>query len=67
MRRAHDFLTRLLVVLRLVGRDMSEPPEATRALIAASVGLADWSRLVEWLDETREQVAAVWTRLTEEE
>ena len=66
MRRAHDFLTRLLVVLRLVAPDAAEPPEATRALIAASVGLADWARVAEWLDETRAEVSAVWTGLTGE-
>ena len=64
MRRAHDFLTRLLVVLRLVAPDMAEPPAATRALIAGSVGLADWPRVVEWLDDTRREVEAVWAMVT---
>jgi glutamate-ammonia-ligase adenylyltransferase len=60
MRRAHDFLTRLLVVLRLVAPDAAEPPAATRALIARAVGLADWTTVVAWLEATRQEVAAVW-------
>jgi glutamate-ammonia-ligase adenylyltransferase len=63
MRRAHDFLTRLLVVLRLVAPDVQEPPAATRALIARAVGLANWATVVARFEATRQEVGAVWRDL----
>lgn len=63
MRRAHDFLTRLLVVLRLVAPDAQEPPVATQALIARAVGLADWATVVAWFAATRQEVGAVWNEV----
>ncbi len=42
MRAAHDFLSRLLVTLRLVAPDCRPPAPATRPLVARAVGVADW-------------------------
>ena len=67
LRAAHDFLTRLLVVLRLVAPDAIEPAPATRELIAASLGLDGWPAVIARLAETRQDVAAFWTRVAGEE
>jgi glutamate-ammonia-ligase adenylyltransferase len=63
---AHDFLTRLLVVLRLVAPDAAEPPAPTRALIADALGLPDWPAVVARLAATRQEVAQVWARVAGE-
>ncbi len=60
MRAAHDFLTRLLVTLRLVAPDAQPPAEATRAVIARAIGMADWDALLARLDATRQEVRAIW-------
>ena len=60
LRRAHDVLTRLLVIARLVAPDGAEPGAATQALMAAAMGLADWPALVALLDATRQEVARGW-------
>ncbi|RHW18025.1 bifunctional [glutamine synthetase] adenylyltransferase/[glutamine synthetase]-adenylyl-L-tyrosine phosphorylase [Sphingomonas gilva] len=66
MRPAHDFLTRLLVTLRLVAPDAEAPPPATAALVARACGLADWDALVARLDATRQAVSACWHALQPE-
>jgi glutamate-ammonia-ligase adenylyltransferase len=63
MREAYDFLTRLLVTLRLVAPDAQAPPPATAALVARACGLADWDALVAQLDRTRQSVRACWQAL----
>jgi glutamate-ammonia-ligase adenylyltransferase len=63
---AHDLLTRLLVTLRLVSPTSDEPGEATRALIARAVGLADWPAVVAAFDATRQEVARVWREMIDE-
>jgi [glutamine synthetase] adenylyltransferase / [glutamine synthetase]-adenylyl-L-tyrosine phosphorylase len=63
MRDAHDFLTRLLVTLRLVAPDAEAPPPATAALAARACGLDDWDALVAKLDATRQAVIACWQAL----
>ncbi len=65
LRAAHDLLTRLLVTLRLVAPDLEPPATATRALIAAAVGMADWDGVVASADAARQEVRAHWSRLTE--
>lgn len=60
MRTAHDFLTRLLVTMRLVAPDAQPPSLPTRALIARAVGVEDWDQVVASLDRTRQQVRACW-------
>ncbi|MBO9622348.1 MAG: bifunctional [glutamine synthetase] adenylyltransferase/[glutamine synthetase]-adenylyl-L-tyrosine phosphorylase [Sphingomonas sp.] len=60
MRPAHDFLSRLLVTMRLVAPDAQPPGAATQALIARAVGLSDWDEVVATLERTRQEVSACW-------
>jgi [glutamine synthetase] adenylyltransferase / [glutamine synthetase]-adenylyl-L-tyrosine phosphorylase len=61
MGAAHDLLTRLLVTLRLVAPDAQEPAtEATRALIARALGLADWDVVLAAFAATRHEVSVAW-------
>jgi glutamate-ammonia-ligase adenylyltransferase len=60
MREAHDFLTRLLVTLRLVAPDSQPPALTTRPLVARAVGVADWDAVVAQLASTRQEVRACW-------
>jgi glutamate-ammonia-ligase adenylyltransferase len=60
MRGAHDFLSRLLVTLRLVAPDSQPPAPATRPLVARAVGVADWDEVVAQLERTRQEVRACW-------
>jgi [glutamine synthetase] adenylyltransferase / [glutamine synthetase]-adenylyl-L-tyrosine phosphorylase len=57
---AHDFLTRLLVTLRLVAPDGDLPSEATRPLVARALDLPDWPSVLAGFDAHRQQVAAAW-------
>jgi len=57
---AHDLLARLLIVLRLVAPDGAEPADATRALVAAALGLADWTAVLASLEGARQEVARAW-------
>jgi glutamate-ammonia-ligase adenylyltransferase len=61
MRPAHDFLSRLLVTLRLVAPDAQVPGAPTQRLIARAVGLASWEQVVAELERTRQEVRACWT------
>lgn len=60
MRPAHDFLTRLLVTMRLVAPDAQEPGPATQALIARALRLGSWDEVVAQLDRTRQEVRDCW-------
>lgn len=62
---AHDLMTRALVVARLVAPDGAFPPEASRAIVAAACGLADWPALLAALDAARARVAQVWRAVFE--
>lgn len=64
MRPAHDFLTRLLVTLRLVSPDMQPPPTATRALIVRAMNVNDWPELVALLTRTRQDVLENWEMIS---
>jgi glutamate-ammonia-ligase adenylyltransferase len=57
---AHDFLTRLLVTLRLVAPDAQLPAEATRPVLAHAVGAADWDEAVASFERHRQEVARIW-------
>lgn len=57
---AHDFLTRLLVTLRLVAPDAQPPGPATQPMVAHAVGAQDWDALVASLDRHRQEVADAW-------
>jgi glutamate-ammonia-ligase adenylyltransferase len=61
---ANDLLTRLLVVLRLVAPDATEPPAATRDLIARALRLDGWDAVLAALTATRQEVEAAWARTT---
>lgn len=58
---AHDFLTRLLVTLRLVAPDCAVPNATTRPVLAHAVGATDWNEVVATLDRHRQEVAKAWT------
>lgn len=60
MRTAHDFLTRLLVTLRLVAPDSEPPSPATRPLVARAVGVGSWEEVVAELDRVRQEVRTCW-------
>jgi glutamate-ammonia-ligase adenylyltransferase len=66
MREAHDLLTRLLVVLRLVVPDGGEPPRANHDLVAAACGAPSWPALLAELAEARQEVAAWWSEVGEQ-
>lgn len=57
---AQDLLTRYLIVSRLVSPGSTEPPEATRPLVAARCGAKDWAALLAMLDAARQSVARSW-------
>ncbi|GAA0733655.1 bifunctional [glutamine synthetase] adenylyltransferase/[glutamine synthetase]-adenylyl-L-tyrosine phosphorylase [Sphingomonas japonica] len=61
---AHDFLTRLLVTLRLVAPDAGEPPESTRLLVARALSLPDWPAVVATFAATRQEVLATWQKIS---
>ena len=64
LRLAHDFLTGLLVTLRLVAPDSQPPTEATRVLIARALDLPDWDALLARLEATRHSVRSAWHAVT---
>ncbi|WP_423601972.1 bifunctional [glutamine synthetase] adenylyltransferase/[glutamine synthetase]-adenylyl-L-tyrosine phosphorylase [Sphingomonas sp. MS122] len=57
---AHDFLTRLLVTLRLVAPDAQPPAPATRPVVAHAVGAPDWDGVLASLGRHRQEVADAW-------
>lgn len=63
LKEAHDFLTRLLVTLRLVAPDAQPPGERSRALIARALGLSEWEAVVATLDATRQEVRQCWAAI----
>lgn len=60
LRAAHDLLTRLLIVMRLMAPDGAFPPEASRPLVARACGCKDWNSLLAALEDARKCVAAAW-------
>lgn len=61
---AHELLTRLLVTLRLVSPASTEPPAASRALVARSCGMADWPALVKAYETARVLIRREWKRVS---
>ena len=53
-------LSRMLVVLRLVGSKGMEPAGESRDLVATLCGYQDWSSLLAAIDEARQRIAARW-------
>ncbi|MFZ2997643.1 bifunctional [glutamine synthetase] adenylyltransferase/[glutamine synthetase]-adenylyl-L-tyrosine phosphorylase [Sphingobium sp.] len=60
---AHDLVTRYLVVSRLVSPGSTEPPQATRPLLARACGAADWDGLLESYAKARQSVTQAWAAL----
>ena len=60
---AHDFLTRLIVAMRLVAPDAQVPPEATRPILAAALGCPDWPAVLARLDAARQVVGDTWQEI----
>ena len=58
-------LSRMLVVMRLVAPDGNEPPEKSRALVAALCGHEGWDSLLAAHDEARQRVSELWSRVKE--
>ncbi|MEP6784694.1 MAG: bifunctional [glutamine synthetase] adenylyltransferase/[glutamine synthetase]-adenylyl-L-tyrosine phosphorylase, partial [Sphingomonadales bacterium] len=63
---AHDLLTRLLVVLRLVAPDLGAPGTASRALIARACGARDWDDLLAQAQRARDTVKDEWSKIGRE-
>ena len=56
-------LTRMLVVLRLASPNSTEPPAATRPLVARACGLADWDELLAAHAQARQSISALWRKV----
>jgi glutamate-ammonia-ligase adenylyltransferase len=50
----------MLVTMRLVSPTSSEPPPASRPLVARACGLPDWESLLAAHDEARQRVLELW-------
>ncbi|WP_407698080.1 bifunctional [glutamine synthetase] adenylyltransferase/[glutamine synthetase]-adenylyl-L-tyrosine phosphorylase [Stakelama tenebrarum] len=66
LREAHDFLSRLLVTMRLVAPDCDEPSPPTRKLLAHAVGAESWEAAVASLEATRQEVRQCWAAVRRE-
>jgi len=53
-------LSRMLVVLRLVGSTRMEPAEQSQALVASLCGHEDWPSLLAAVGEARQRISARW-------
>ena len=59
-------LSRLLVVLRLVGTQGMEPADESRELVASLCGHADWDALLAAIDAARQRISARWASARED-
>jgi len=60
---AFALLTRMLITLRLTSPDSSEPPEASRMLVAQRCGHDDWGGLMSAYAAARTLIAGEWRRI----
>ena len=60
---ALDLFTRYLIVSRLVSPRSTEPPEATRSLVARACCMAGWDELLESYAKARQSVSEAWAAL----
>jgi glutamate-ammonia-ligase adenylyltransferase len=60
---AFALLTRMLITLRLVAPDSTEPPEASRILVAQRCGHDDWEALMADYDAARALIRGEWRRV----
>ena len=58
-------LSRMLVVLRLVGTQAMEPAEESRELVATLCGYDDWPSLLAAIGEARQRISARWANVRE--
>ena len=61
---AHDLITRFLIVSRLVSPKSTEPPEATRPVVARACGVESWDALLESYAQARQRVSDAWAALS---
>jgi [glutamine synthetase] adenylyltransferase / [glutamine synthetase]-adenylyl-L-tyrosine phosphorylase len=61
---AHELLTRMLVTLRLVSPASSEPPAASKPLVARTCGQPDWPSLVKAYESARTLIGGEWKRVS---
>ncbi|MBA3677001.1 MAG: bifunctional [glutamate--ammonia ligase]-adenylyl-L-tyrosine phosphorylase/[glutamate--ammonia-ligase] adenylyltransferase [Sphingosinicella sp.] len=57
---AHRLLTRMLVTFRLVSPNSSEPPQASRPLVAKACGHESWDDLLAAHDDARQSILTFW-------
>jgi glutamate-ammonia-ligase adenylyltransferase len=62
----YRFLTRMLVLLRLVAPDNEPPSPPSRELILRALGADSWDALVARFAATRQEVARVWQSVSGE-
>jgi glutamate-ammonia-ligase adenylyltransferase len=62
----YRFLTRMLVLLRLVAPDNEPPSPPSRELILRSLGADSWDALVARFAATRQEVAQIWQSVSGE-
>jgi [glutamine synthetase] adenylyltransferase / [glutamine synthetase]-adenylyl-L-tyrosine phosphorylase len=60
---AHDFLTRLLIIIRLVAPDTRLPAAPVQALIAQNMGLADWQAVENQMKIAQGIVQDQWAQI----
>jgi glutamate-ammonia-ligase adenylyltransferase len=58
---AQQFLTRMLVMMRLVAPGNVKPTTETCHLVAEACGVASWDELLAEHDTARQSIAALWT------
>ena len=61
LKGAHDLLTRLLIVVRLMAPDGAYPPNASRVIVARSCGFEGWGELLDAVAQAKARIAAAWT------
>lgn len=57
---AHDLITRFLLVSRLVSPKSTEPPEATRPLVARACAVDHWDALLALYAQARQDIGEQW-------
>jgi glutamate-ammonia-ligase adenylyltransferase len=62
---AHRLLVRMLVTLRLVAPDSTEPAPASRALVARACRTEGWEELLAAHEAARQSIKEMWRKATE--
>jgi glutamate-ammonia-ligase adenylyltransferase len=57
----------MLVTLRLVSPESSEPAVASRDLVAHACGLPDWQSLLAAYDDARQTIGLLWREVASSE